>query len=185
MASRGVTPARQVALLRGINVGSAQRIAMATLRELVSAQGYSDVSTHLQSGNLLLASPLSPDEVARDVEQLITRELGLDVAVVVRTRDELAGAVARNPLLDVATDPARMLVSFLDAAPEPATLDGVDARDFAPERFALVGRELYLWCPEGILASRLVKTLSDKRLGVTATARNWRTVTRLLELLEG
>jgi uncharacterized protein (DUF1697 family) len=175
---------RQVALLRGVNLGRHQRVAMADLRRLAEDLGFTDVSTHLQSGNLLLTSGQGPDKVARTLEEGIARELGLQVAVLVRTRDELARTVEANPFADVATDPARLLVSFLSAAPDPAALQGLDPDGFLPERFAVVDRQVYLWCPNGVQASPVTKAFSHNRIGGPATARNLRTVTRILQLLD-
>jgi uncharacterized protein (DUF1697 family) len=172
-----------VALLRGVNVGRHNRLAMADLRRLLTDLGHSDVRTHLNSGNALFATPRrSTDAIGREIETALDRELNLPVKVVVRTRDELAAVVAGDPFADLVDDPARYLVSFLSAAPHEAATDGVDAAQVTPERFAVVGRELYLWCPAGLLASRLPQLFGEARLGVTATSRNWRTVTRLLEL---
>lgn len=174
---------RYAALLRGINVGGHQKIAMADLRELLEALGLTDVKTHLQSGNAIFTSEVTAERLAHDIEDRITRELGLTVRVLVRSRDELASVVDANPLRDVATDPAKHLVSFLSAAPDPARLGEIDPAAFEPDRFRVGDRVVYLWCPNGVLASKLPAAISDKRLGVTTTTRNWRTVTRLLELV--
>ena len=102
--------------------------------------------------------------------------------MVVRTARELAGVVERNPFAGVADDPKRYQVSFLSAKPEAAVVRALEAADVAPEQVAVSGREIYAWHPEGIQRSPLAKLLTDKKLGVTATARNWNTVTKLLEL---
>jgi uncharacterized protein (DUF1697 family) len=99
-----------------------------------------------------------------------------------RTRDELADVVQRNPLRDVADEPRRYQVSFLSAAPDPRVVRELATADVAPEQVVVIGREIYAWHPDGIQRSPLVKLLSERRLGVTATARNWSTVTKLLAL---
>jgi len=147
---------RQIALLRGINLGSRRRVAMPKLRELLEGLGYEDVRTHLQSGNVVLSAAA--------------------------TGAELAKVVARNPLADFAEDPARYLVSFLSAKPDRAAVRDLKALDVPPEQFVVHGREVYAWHPNGVQRSKLFKALADGALGVTATARNWNTVTRLLEL---
>src|SRR5919205_853511 len=108
---------RQIVLLRGINIGSRNRIAMPALREALTEAGFDDVRTYLQSGNVVLSSRAAPTTVARKCEATIAERFGLEIAVVVRTRDELAAVVRRNPLGDVATDPKRYQVSFLSAKP--------------------------------------------------------------------
>jgi uncharacterized protein (DUF1697 family) len=174
--------ARQIALLRGINLASRNRVAMGELRELLTGHGYGDVRTLLQSGNVVLTSDLAPERLARALEEQIAAGLGVEPAVVVRTRDELAAVVERNPLGSVATDPKRYQVSFLSGEPDPGAVREIEAADVSPERFAVSGREIYTWHPDGIQRSPLLKLLSEERLGVRATARNWNTVTKLLAL---
>jgi uncharacterized protein (DUF1697 family) len=176
--------AQHIALLRGINLGSQRRVAMADLRELLMRLGYGDVRTHLQSGNALFTSKASPARIRRELEQAVAADLGVDAQVVVRTRDELAEVVERNPLGDVATDPKRYQVSFLSAEPDPRAVREIAAVDVAPEEFVVSGREVFAWHPNGIQRSPLAKLLSERRLGVTATARNWSTVIRLLDLAD-
>ncbi len=174
---------RYVALLRGINVGPHKRVAMADLRALMAGLGYGEAQTLLQSGNAVFATDGPPEQVARDLEQKIAAELDVETEVVVRTGKELAEVVERNPLGEVASDPKRYQVSFLSAEPKPEVARELAALDFAPERLVLSGREIYAWHPHGIHSSKLAKQLSDRRLGVTATARNWNTVVKLLAMM--
>ena len=178
----GVT--RQVALLRGINVGGRRRVAMAELREALADLSHEDVRTLGQSGNVVLTSDAAPDELGTALEDAMASRLGVDARVVVRTRDELADVVARDPLAGVWDDPRRYQVSFLSAAPDAEVVQGLLAADVAPERLAVARRELYAWHPGGIQRSPLAALLTDRRLGVTATARNWSTVTGLLALAD-
>src|ERR1700722_14407958 len=112
--------ASQIVLLRGINIGPRNRIAMPALRELLTGAGFEDVRTYVQSGNVVLRSKLKPKKLEQECERLIAEEFGLQIPVVVRTRDELATVVKRDPLGDVADSPKRYQVSFLSAplAPE-------------------------------------------------------------------
>lgn len=174
---------RYVVLLRGINVGSRRRVAMADLRTLVTAAGYGDVRTHGQSGNVLLSSERSPEALSADIEGVLLDGLGMDLRVVVRASEELADVVARNPLAGVVDDQRRYHVSFLSALLDERRTHELGGVDVAPERVVLSGREIYSWHPQGIHESRLAKLLTDRRLGVTVTARNWNTVTALLELI--
>jgi uncharacterized protein (DUF1697 family) len=174
----------QVALLRGINVGSHNRIAMADLRELLSSLGYSDARTLVQSGNIVLSAHVSSEQLARKLEQEIAGKFGVQTPVIVRTREELAAVVALDPLGDVADQDKLYQVSFLSAEPDPRTLRKIAEVDVAPERFVHAGREIYAWHPQGIHSSRLARLLTDTRLGVTATARNWKTTTKLLEMAD-
>ena len=172
-------------LLRGINIGPRNRVAMPELREALTNAGFGEVRSYVQSGNVVLSSERSPDDVAAECERVITDAFGLDIDVVVRSRDELAAVVKRNPLAKVADNPRRYQVSFLsdELAPSAVVEDrGVGGAD--AEAFAAIGRELYAWHPEGVARSKLWARLADKRLGVKATARNWTTVTTLLEMAD-
>jgi uncharacterized protein (DUF1697 family) len=176
--------AAQIVLLRGINVGAHNRIPMADLRSLLAELGHTDARTLLQSGNIVLSSELAPDELAGELERAIASKFGVQTPVVVRTREELAAVVALDPLGDVAQEHKLYQVSFLSAKPDAQAVAKLAQEDFAPELFVHVGREIYAWHPEGIHSSRLARMLSDKRLGVVVTARNWKTTTKLLEMAD-
>jgi uncharacterized protein (DUF1697 family) len=173
-----------VALLRAVNVGGRNRIAMARLRELLEGLGYGAVRTHLQSGNALFTAAGTPAHVAHEIEGALAEEIGLTAKVLVRTRAELERVVAANPLLDIAGDPARLLVTFLSQAPDRGAVSELAPADFEPDTFALGEREIYAWYPQGVHATRLSNAFWERHLGVVATARNWNTVTRLLELMD-
>jgi uncharacterized protein (DUF1697 family) len=142
------------------------------------------VVTYLQSGNVVLTSDLAPETLERALERQILDGLGVDPLVMVRTRDELADVIDANPLSDVDIEPKRFQVSFLSAAPDPEVVRALEAADVAPERVAVHGREIYAWHPDGVQNSPLVKLMTDRKLGVAATARNWNTVTKLLTLAD-
>jgi uncharacterized protein (DUF1697 family) len=173
-----------IVLLRGINLGAHNRIAMPALRELLSGSGFDDVRTYVQSGNVVLRSKRSPDSVARETERRIEAELGLKIDVVVRTRDELAEIVERDPLGDTADDHKRYLVVFMSAEPDAAMVEKLDQLRAEPERFVQIGREFYSWHPDGVGRSKLWTKLAGTSLGVTATGRNWTTVTTLLSMAD-
>jgi len=177
--------ARQIALLRGVNLGGQKRVQMARLRELVQQLDYRDVTTYVQSGNVVFTGPDEPSEaVAEKLEAQIAASLGFEVPVVVRSREELAEVVRANPMRDIATVPARYHVIFLKDAVRPERLTHIEPAEFDPDRFHMHGREVYLWTPEGLGTSRLARALTDKRLGQIATARNWKTVERLLAIAD-
>ena len=175
---------RQILLLRGVNLGARNRISMSGLRELFAAAGFADVRTYLQSGNVVLSSEASPEQLAEESRARIADAFDLDVAVVVRTYDEIAAVVARNPLAAVATDPRRYQVSFLSAEPSPETVERLRELSLPAEAIVSHGRELYAWHPSGVARSKLSAELAAPRLGVAATARNWTTVTRLKTMAE-
>ena len=174
-----------IALLRGINLGSTRKIAMPELRDLLHSLGYADARTYIQSGNILLASDQSPRELATRLERAIEERFKLRVPVLVRTADDLAEVVARNPLPERTAVPARFYVVFLDRAPRRDRIDAIGAADLERDQVAFGNRVIYAWYRDGLRASRLAPAIADNRLGVTTTARNWNTVTRLLDLAGG
>ena len=157
---------------------------MPAFREALADAGFGDVQTYVQSGNAVVSSRASADAVARKVKRLIADRFGLDVDVVVRTRAELAAVVRRNPLGDVAKDPKRYQVSFLSTKPDAKVVRKLEALAAGGEQLVASGRELYAWHPRGVARSKLWAGLAGRGLGVTATARNWTTVTKLLELAD-
>jgi uncharacterized protein (DUF1697 family) len=171
---------RHVSLLRGINVGGNNIVSMARLRALYEALGCEDVATYLQSGNVVFRRDRDPAGVGRGVERAIKRELGRDIRVLDRSHADLAAIIGVDPF--PAADPSRRMVMFLSAPPGDATAREVAHVKIGPDEARLLGRELHLYCPDGIGNSKLPGLLSERRLGVTATTRNWRTVTRLHDL---
>ena len=154
---------------------------MAELRAALEADGFHEVRTYLQSGNVMLASPSSPADVAMRVNALVRDRFGFDVMVLVRSRDELAQVVKRNPLSKIAVDPKRHLVTFLSAELTSDLLDRLSSLA-TQEQFEVVGREIYSWHPAGFARSPLWDRLAGKSLGIAATSRNWTTVTALLAM---
>jgi uncharacterized protein (DUF1697 family) len=171
--------ARYAALLRGINIGPRNRIAMGELREALEEAGFEEVQTYLQSGNVVLTSTGKSASVARTCEQVIAERFGLEIPVVVRSRAELAQVVKRNPLGELATDPKRYQVSFLTAKLPAKTVRALEDIAAPSEQLVAIGREIYAWHPKGVARSKLWARLAGKDLGVTATARNWTTVEAL------
>jgi len=177
--------ARYVALLRGINVGGNKKVPMAQLRQLLEGLGYTDVATLLQSGNAVFtAREKSPAKVVKQLEKAIAEEFGFEVSVILRTRDELAAAIKANPLPGAEDAPSRFLVTFLSDVPEKKRVQEIDPKAYLPDEFRVLGREIYARFPNGIGNSKLATVLSKPWLGVTPTARNWSTVTKLLELAD-
>lgn len=176
--------AARVVLLRGINVGPNKRIAMPALREALADAGFEDVRTYVQSGNVVLSSAASAEQLTAQCGRLIRDAFGFDVDVVVRTRKELAEVVDRDPLGDIAADPKRYQVSFLSAEPRAEVVRKLKGLKAPSEEFAAIGKEFYAWHPEGVARSKLWNALAGQGLGVTATSRNWTTVTTLLAMAD-
>jgi uncharacterized protein (DUF1697 family) len=176
---------RQVALLRGINVGRAKRVAMADLRALVAELGYADVRTLLNSGNVVYAAPgVAPDDAAARIEAAIRARLGITSRVTVLTAADVAAAVAGNPLGEVADNPSRLFVAVLRDPADRAGLEPLAERDWGREVLALGERVAYLWCPDGSMGSQLPEAVG-RALGDAVTTRNWATLTKLHALAGG
>jgi uncharacterized protein (DUF1697 family) len=174
---------RQAALIRGINVGRAKRVAMADLRGVIEDFGYTHVRTLLNSGNVVFsAAKDSPTEAAERIEKALVLRLNVDARVVVLTEAEVVKVVAENTLLDVATDPSRLMVAVPFRAADRALLEPLLVQDWDEDALALGRRAAYLWCAGGILDSRLMKMVS-RALKDAVTMRNWATMLKLRELL--
>jgi uncharacterized protein (DUF1697 family) len=174
-----------VAFLRGVNLGPARRVQMGALRQLLDDHGHGNVSTYLQSGNIVLESPLAAGKLEQTLEEQLETALGFEVDVLVRTGKELAAILELSPLRKVATDPTRYLVTFLRAKPPKSVVSRLEAAEVAPEQVVAAGRELYSWHPGGVGRSELAKLLQPKSLGISASGRNWRTVEHLAGLASG
>jgi uncharacterized protein (DUF1697 family) len=175
---------KQVALIRGINVGRAKRLAMADLRALVEDLGYSEVRTLLNSGNVVFGAPEADKlDCAARIEEALSTRLGVSARVIVLTAEELATVVTGNPLVGVADDPSRLLVAVLANQADRSRLEPLEEQDWTPEALAIGTRVAYLWCPDGVLASRLAKAVGQL-LGDTLTTRNWATIIKLHALTE-
>ncbi len=172
-----------VSLLRGINLGGQRKIKMEDLQALFVALGHSQVTTYIRSGNIIFKSSAnSPSKLARGIEERIARDLGLAVTVLLRTSDELAQVVEDNPFIRQGTDPTKLYVTFLADAPDPAVVGQLEVQNRQPDEFRVLGREIYLHCPQGYGRTKLNNAFWERRLGTAATTRNWNTVTKLLEL---
>jgi uncharacterized protein (DUF1697 family) len=175
---------RYVALLRGINVGGKQKVPMAELRALVEGLGHEDVTTYVQSGNVVLRAGGTANDVAAGIEQAIKRSLGLAVSVIVRTRAQLAKVLDSNPYLGARTDTSKLYVVFLAVEPPAPAVKRLDPDRGRPDEFTVRRREIYLQLPNGAGRSKLTLDWFEKQLGVRGTARNWRTTNQLLALMD-
>lgn len=175
---------RYAAFLRGINVGGNKKVPMADLRSVVEGLGHSDVATLLQSGNVTFTSGgrKGAAALATELEQAIADHIGVDCRVLVRSATELEAAVRANPMPGAVAEPSRFHLCFLEKAPSSEQIAALEAEDFAPDEFAFGTGVLYVWYRAGVQDSKLAKVL-DRRLGVAVTARNWNTVTKVLEKL--
>lgn len=173
---------RQVALLRGINVGRAKRVAMADLRQLVEDLGYADVRTVLNSGNIVFDSDArAPERAAAAIEEQLVLKLGVGARVFVLCHEMLAAILAENTLLPLASNHARLFVFLLPDATAHAAALSLCERDWGSEAYAVGRHAAYVWCPDGLLDSSAATALG-KQLGDNTTSRNWNTMCKLYAL---
>ena len=172
-----------IALFRGINVGGRHVLPMAGLRELLAKNDCAQVRTYIQSGNAVFrCGSASGAAVGRRIQAAVARKYGFEPRVLVLSGHELEKAAAANPYATAAlAEPKFVHLFFLDATPDRGRLASLDEARHESESFALLGRVLYLHTPKGFGVSKLAER-AERLLGVTATARNWRTVTELLNM---
>jgi len=171
-----------IALFRGINVGGANMLPMKQLVLLLEENACSDVRTYIQSGNALFRSRLADARgVERRIMAAVAKSCGFEPRVIALTLRELEKAAAGNPFPRAKEDPKSVHLFFLAAAPKKADLKGLEALKKGAEQFELKGKVFYLHTPDGFGKSKLAER-SERLLGVPATARNWRTVTTLIEM---
>jgi uncharacterized protein (DUF1697 family) len=170
-------------MLRGINVSGRNKLPMEDLRSLVTDLGGRDVRSYIQSGNVVLGSRRSATALASALERELATTLGTAVPVLVRTAAELAAVLEGNPFLRrPGVDRATLHVTFMAAVPTAAAVATAEAKKAPPDEFVVIGRDVYLRCPQGYGNTKLTNAFFEKTLGSTATTRNWRTVATLVDM---
>lgn len=174
-----------ISLLRGINVGGKKRIGMADLVQLCTSLGFDNVRTYLQSGNVLFESPDGDSSrLSAMIRENILRKFGFPVTVITRTSGDLRRIILTNPLVQEGVDADTCHVTFLSDTPSEE-FPGIQMKgNDGPDRYVIIGREVYLSCPNGYGKTKLSTSFFEKKLGVYATTRNWKTVTTLAEMAE-
>jgi uncharacterized protein (DUF1697 family) len=175
-----------VALLRAVNVGGRNKVPMGPLRDLFEDLGHHDIQTYLQSGNVVFStSERRAGQVADVIEEAVAADLGVEARVLLRTRAQLEQVTTRNPFADVEDDPAKVHVFFLADRPKKAAVAALDPDRSPSDTFHVDGREVFVHFPNGSGRSKLTAGWLEAQLDTPATARNWSTVTKLLELMHG
>jgi len=173
-----------VALLRGINVGKAKRIAMADLRKAVEGLGYSDVRTLLNSGNVVFTAGAAKSDHGARIEQAIVAKLGVSSLVTVITAAELDTIIRENPLMQHTGEPSRFLVMVLRDPAAKKLVAPLAKQKWSPDALELGRRVIYVWCAQGLLDSKPAQA-AMKLLGDRQTARNWATMMKLRAMVAG
>ena len=175
-----------LALLRGINVGGKNKLPMKDLADMFIAAGCNDVRTYIQSGNVIFRSDADPAAVIpSQISAHIAERYGYRVPLVLRSIEQLRDVVRNSPYLPAGAPEEALHVMFLADLPLPSRVDNLDPQRSPPDQFVIRGQEIYLHLPNGMAETKLSNAYFDSKLATTSTARNWRTVTKLLELMEG
>ena len=173
-----------ISMLRGVNVGGHRKIKMIVLREICTALGFKNPQTYIQSGNVVFESGVTDGvRISEAIEQAIEEAVGFRPNVIVRSTGEMAAVVAANPFAkrdDL--NPAKLVVLFLSGHPGQEVQDKIAGMASDPEEMVLLGRELYIYFPNGMGRSKLSLAMVERTLKMPATGRNWNTVLKLLEM---
>ncbi|MDH3613287.1 MAG: DUF1697 domain-containing protein [Gammaproteobacteria bacterium] len=170
-----------VALFRGINVGGKHSLPMQDLRDILSSLGCEDVQTYIQSGNAVFSSVVDAQSLSGQIKDAIEKRCGFGPPVLLLTVERFQAIAAANPFPDGEETPKLLHVAFLTAVAPNPDLEALHALKAPSEQFLLCGDAFYLYAPDGIGRSKLAVKI-DRHLGVATTARNWRTVTKLLKI---
>jgi len=174
-----------ISLLRGINVSGQKKIIMSDLKELYAKQGFSNVQTYIQSGNVVFNYEKTQDyfEIAAIIEQAIEKKYDFQVPVLIRQAIDLKRTLENNPYAEMnGVDLKRVGVTFLEKHPTNENLLKLGEINFPPDEFIVDGLNIYLHCPEGFGKSKISNKLFENKLKVRATSRNLRTINKLIEM---
>jgi uncharacterized protein (DUF1697 family) len=175
-----------ISLLRGINVGGQKKIKICELQVLYESLGFNQVKTYIQSGNLVFNSDINnAEEIEKLIEEKIKEVFNLNVSVIVRTRNEFKQIIQRNPFLkEKASERDKLHVTFLLNIPNDQSVRKLNLVKDKDEDYKVIGKEVYLYCPNGYGRTKLTNSIFEAKLNVKATTRNWMTVNKLSKIAE-
>jgi uncharacterized protein (DUF1697 family) len=174
---------RYVALLRSVNVAGHGRITMAELRTSFKSLGYTEVTTYIQTGNVVFsAGSRSEGGVAAAIEEQLAADFGAAPAVILRTASELQRIGSSSPYAKAGANPSRHHVTFLATKPSNAVLATLELPASGHDELVVEGREVFVYTPDGYAGTKYTGTFLERRFGMQSTTRNWNTVTKLCEL---
>jgi uncharacterized protein (DUF1697 family) len=174
-----------ISFLRGVNMTGHNSIKMTDLAALYNNLGFIDAETFIQSGNVIFSSTKDKgvSDIALEIETAIHFNFGFDVPVMIRTVPEMNGIISSNPYLtEPGFDPAKMAVIFLHDKITEKQIQKVADVNYPPDKFKIIGNEIFTFCPNGFGRTKLYTNFFENKMKVTGTARNWKTITTLLEM---
>ncbi len=176
-----------ISILRGINVSGQKSIQMTDLKALYEELEFKEVITYIQSGNVIFKTEvkMSNQYLSAKIKHAIHKKYYFDVPVIIRTVEEMKHAISVNPFpKEKNIDLEKLHVTFLAETPEQPRLESIRNIDYSPDKFMVIGKEVYLYCPNGYGITKLSNTFFENKLKVSATTRNWKTVNKLVELAD-
>ncbi len=177
---------KYISILRGINVGTGRKVPMADLKKLCESLGLMQVQSYIQSGNLVfeLALPEPISKLENRLQKVFTENFGFDIPVLVRTADEWADSITKNPFLkEENVDIDRLHLTCLKELPSPELLEKIKTFQYLPDRYEIIGRDVFIYCAAGYGTSKLVNSFFESKLKTQGTTRNWKTVMKLNEMI--
>jgi uncharacterized protein (DUF1697 family) len=177
---------RFIAILRGINVGTGRKVPMADLKRLCESLSLKNVQTYIQSGNLIFELPRQEliSELEARLQRSFSETFGFEIPVLIRTAEEWVASIAQNPFLkEENVDIERLHLTCLKQLPSPELLEKIKAFQYLPDRYEIIGRDVFIFCAAGYGTSKLVNSFFESKLKTQATTRNWKTVLKLNEMI--
>src|SRR5690606_26753229 len=173
---------KKIAILRGINVGGKKKILMADLRILCENLGWTNVKTFIQSGNLIFNATEENAELGKRLENAITEKYGFDVPVMLRNSEEVQTLIDKNPFYDKQAELGRLHITFLNEKPIAENVKQLETCNYQPDKFVMGDKEVFIFCKGKYHESKLTNNFIEKKLKVTATTRNWKSLLKLNDL---
>jgi len=177
---------KYISILRGINVGTGRKVPMADLKKICENMGLQNVQTYIQSGNVVFELPLpeSVSELETRLHKAFTETFGFDIPVIIRSAKEWAESIAQNPFLkEENADIDRLHLTCLKELPKPELLEKIKEYQYLPDRYKIIGPNVFIFCAAGYGTSKLVNSFFESKLKTSATTRNWKTVVKLNEMV--
>jgi uncharacterized protein (DUF1697 family) len=174
-----------ISILRGINVSGQKKILMADLKSLYEGLGLKNITTYIQSGNVIFQADkkTSPSILIEKISAAILKRYGFHVPIIIRSKEEMQHILIANPFLtNKKINIEKLHITFLSDIPEEELVEKIKSTDYTPDQFYILEKEVYIHCPESYGETKLSNTFFEKKLNVTATTRNWNTFNKLTEL---
>jgi uncharacterized protein (DUF1697 family) len=176
-----------ITFLRGINMTGHNSVKMTDLTLLYKNLGFTDAVTYIQSGNVIFTgyNNLTAPEIALMIEKAILERFNFIIPVMIRTVEEIRSFMSLNPFLyEDNFDPSKMAVILLYEKATEQQIQKVAYIDYPPDKFKIEGKEIFLYCPNGFGRTKIYTNFFEKKMGVTGTARNWKTISAILDITE-